>query len=202
MIDAEEQKLLRAKAFAWRAIGCAVWLANDYTRTGAQLMARIAILTALLLATGIMTGSATAEDEKLFANCAPIDLLVEDLDPEDTQPTGLTQEAIVNAAEARLRSARLFVPLKKQAENPQTQGRVQSLYINVNIARIGFSVTVQLDRYMRDLGYGVPGFANIWRTGGTGSHGGDGNYILGGLSRYLDEFLATYLRVNEGHCSG
>ena len=23
----EEQKVLRAKAFAWRAIGCAVWLA-------------------------------------------------------------------------------------------------------------------------------------------------------------------------------
>ena len=27
MVDDEEQKVLRAKAFAWRAIGCAVWLA-------------------------------------------------------------------------------------------------------------------------------------------------------------------------------
>ena len=27
MIDDEEQRVLRAKAFAWRAIGCAVWLA-------------------------------------------------------------------------------------------------------------------------------------------------------------------------------
>jgi len=26
MIDDEEQKVQRAKAFAWRAIGCAVWL--------------------------------------------------------------------------------------------------------------------------------------------------------------------------------
>ena len=26
MLDEDEQKVLRAKAFAWRAIGCAVWL--------------------------------------------------------------------------------------------------------------------------------------------------------------------------------
>ncbi|MCY4513625.1 MAG: hypothetical protein OXC69_00590 [Candidatus Tectomicrobia bacterium] len=164
-------------------------------------MARIAILTALLLATGIMTGNTTAEDETLFAHCAPMYLLVERLKPKGAQATGLTRQALVDAAEARLRSARLLVPMLKQMENPQTRGREQRLYINVNIVSFGFHVIVQLDRHMKDLGYGVPGFAVVWETGSTGTHGGDGTYILGVLSRLLDKFLAAYLRVNEGHCS-
>ena len=98
-------------------------------------MAKLIIVSALMLAIGVMTGSATAEDEKLFAGCAPMDLLIAVLDPEDTQETGLTREAIINAAEARLRSARLFVPLTKQIENQQTMDREQILGINVHIVR-------------------------------------------------------------------
>ena len=40
MLDEDEQKVLRAKAFAWRAIGCAVWLG---------IILAILIVTAALL---------------------------------------------------------------------------------------------------------------------------------------------------------
>ena len=165
-------------------------------------MTRIAILTILLLATGIMDRSAAVQDENLFAHCAPMDLLVKNLGPEATQATGLTRQAIVNATEARLRSARLFLPSKKQMENPQTQGRDQFFYISVNIVGFGYSIGIELYRYMKDLGYGVPGYAVVWQTGGVGTHSGNGNFILGHVSRHLDGFLTAYLRVNEGHCSG
>ena len=165
-------------------------------------MIRIAILTTLLLATVIMDRSAAVQDENLFAHCAPIDLIVKNLGPEDTQATGLTNQAIVNAAESRLRSARLFLPMKKLMENPQTRGRHQFLYLSVNIVGFGYSIGVELYRYMKDLGYGVPGFAVVWQTGSTGTHGGDGTFILGNVSQSLDGFLAAYLRINEGHCSG
>ena len=165
-------------------------------------MIRIAILTTLLLATGIMAGSATAQDTNLLAHCAPMELFVEDLDPEDTQATGLTKQAVMNAAEARLRSVRLLVPITKQSENPQILDREQLLSINITLYSAAFSILVELYRYMKDLGYGVPGFAVVWRTGSTGTHDGDGNYILGHVSQHLDKFLAGYLRANEGHCSG
>ena len=54
---------------------------------------------------------------------------------------------------------------------------------------------------MKDIGYGVPGGAIVWETGSMGTHSGNGNYILGHVSQHLDEFLAAYLRVNEGHCT-
>lgn len=87
----------------------------------------------VMLAIGVMAGSVTAADEELFAACAPMALSVTDLDPEGTQATGLTQEAIVNAAEARLRSARLLVPFTKQLENPQTWDWPQILSVPVSI---------------------------------------------------------------------
>ena len=39
-----------------------------------------------------------------------------------------------------------------------------------------------------------------WENAGTGQHAGDSGYILSSVSRYLDEFLVEFLRVNEAAC--
>ena len=33
--------------------------------------------------------------------------------------------------------------------------------------------------------------------GATGTHGGSGTYILQSLSKYIDQFIVDYLRVND-----
>jgi len=156
-------------------------------------MAKVVIF-AVLFAIGVITGSATAADEGLFTRCASMDLVIEELDSEDTQRTGLTEKSIENAVESRLRAARLFAPSGKQ-------NRRQYLYIRVNTVGFAFSIEVELARYLDDLGYGFGGSATVWNVISTGMHGGDGQYILGLVAKYLDEFIASYLRVNEEHCS-
>ena len=91
-------------------------------------MAKLLIVAVSWLAIGAMLGSATAADEKLYTACAPMDSVVEQLDPEDLQAIGLTKEDIENAVESRLRAARLFAPTAEQ-----TNDKEQFLYINVNI---------------------------------------------------------------------
>ena len=125
-----------------------------------------------------------------------MDFLVESLGPEGSQRTGLTRKAIENAVEARLRAARLFAPTAAQTTNKE-----QYLYINVNIIGLAFSINVELNRYLKNLGYGFGGFAIVWDTGSTGTHGGVGEYILASVSQHMDRFIASYLRVNEAHCS-
>ena len=165
-------------------------------------MARVMIAVVLILIIGAITSSAqttgkvTIERNKLFTGCAPMDFVVEELDPEDTQKTGLTKQIIANAVESRLRAARLFTSIAEQ-----TKDKEQYLYINVGIATHAFNVNVDLDRYLKDIGYGFGGYTTIWHTGGFGTHGGDGTYILGTVSKYLDQFIVSYLRVNEAHCS-
>ena len=161
-------------------------------------MARGIIIAVLLLAIGATTDSATAEViglyRKLYTACAPMDFVVENLEPEESQEIGLTDQAIENVVESRLRAARLFAPSEKQ-------DRKQYLHINVTIVGRAFNINVELRRFLDDLGYGVGGVVEVWNAGGTGTHGGNGQYILGIVSRYLDEFIASYLRVNEAHCS-
>ena len=103
----------------------------------------------------------------------------------------------MNAVESRLRAARLFSPLEKQ--DPI---RLQYLYINVHMHGPAFCVNTELLCNVENLGYGLPGaVVTVWKTGGGGTHGGNGQYILGFVSEFLDEFIAKYLRVNEADCS-
>ena len=81
-------------------------------------------VTTLLLAIGTGMANAMTADEYvailkamdrerklLYTACASMDFMVEDMDPEDVRETGLTKDAIMNAVESRLRSARLFASI-------------------------------------------------------------------------------------------
>lgn len=151
-------------------------------------------MPALALAIGVITGSAIAADEGLSTGCAPMDFVVEELNPKGAQRTGLTKKSIENAVESRLRAGRLFAP-------PEKQARGQYLQVVVTISGFAFGIEVRLNRQLDNLGYGVPGYATVWSAGSVGTHGNDEQYILGSVSRHLDQFLASYLRVNDRHCS-
>lgn len=138
-------------------------------------------------------GQSTSEDKfahfQLFADCQPMDLVVENLNSYASE-IDLTKESIQTAAESRLRSARLYV---SSLASPY-------LYINVNVVDRAFSI---------NLGYKKPVYdplsdsnypATTWVTGSTGTHGGNASYILSSVSRYMDEFLVEFLRVNEEAC--
>ena len=129
---------------------------------------------------------------QLFNNCEPMRLVVENLS-DDAKAIGLTTERLVVAAESRLRGARLY-----------TGDRFGPyLYVNVNVVGGGFSTSLEYKKSVRDLASGEVYLTKTWDTGGAGTHGrtGGAEFIVSGVSRYLDQFLTAYLRVNEAACS-
>ncbi|MDE0405060.1 MAG: hypothetical protein OXI53_07080 [Nitrospira sp.] len=109
---------------------------------------------------------------------------------------GLTKSDIKDAAESRLRGARLYT--NKLA--------APYLRITITILKSAYSVDLRLIKAVSEDRYSqVHGFAATWIDKHTGSHSGGfagGSFILSGLSRLLERFIADYLRVNESACSG
>ena len=128
-------------------------------------------------------------DFNLAAFCNPMGVVVESVRNKISRKIGLTEGDLVNAAESRIRAAQLF-----NDESPQY------LYININPTKSAFSADVALMRRTQDTGFGFSGIVNVWDDGATGTHGGDGRYVLSVVSRILDRFIAEYLRENEDWC--
>ena len=151
------------------------------------------LLGILLTASTVQAQAASDWDRfGLFNACRPMMLVVEEL-PSDAQAVGLTRERIQLAAESRLRAARLYTESMK--------ANSAYLYVNINVVGRAHSMTVEYRKWVTDLVSNSNGAATTWKTGGTGTHGGDAGFIIQALSSYLDEFLAGYLRVNESVCN-
>lgn len=133
----------------------------------------------------------TPEDEvdrfQLFTNCAPLDLLVV---VEGDALDGLTQESTTRAVRSRMRSARLY-----------DEEAAPYLIVYINVVGAAFSTSVRLRKRVFDPHSGVRYWTTTWQTGGVGTHGRDGSYVLSGLSGDMDRFLDEYLRVNEAACT-
>ena len=156
-------------------------------------MKRPALLLALALA---ISGAVEAEvnDLERFdlgTDCAPLVLIVEDLDPH-AEKIGLARDAIRLAGESRLRAARIY--------NPEPYG-TPYLYVRIGVGSVAHFVTVQLGKEVIDIATGLHGLADTWESGRYGTHGGGSDVILASLARILDRFIADYLRVNESACS-
>ena len=124
---------------------------------------------------------------KLFNECRPIGLIVEDL-PSEAATINLREEDIRTLAESRLRAARLFA-----------DRAVPYLYINVNVVGLAYSASVEFYKRLNDPVSGESWSAETWSSGSTGTSR-SGNYILQSLSRHVDRFLLEYLRANEDAC--
>ncbi len=126
---------------------------------------------------------------RLFSNCTPMRLVVEDL-PEDALEIGLTKNAIRATVESRLRSARLY---GEKALSPY-------IYINVTVVGRAFSLSLKYDKMVRDIYTNQLFAATTWDSGSAGTHGGNAGYILSWVSQHMDQFLVEFLRVNEETC--
>ena len=147
----------------------------------------------VILGAGAPAAAEELDRFALFADCAPMRLVVDLLDADATE-TGLTENAIRNAAESRLRSARLYDP----------QGQ-QVLYIGVEAEGAGYLAAVTLhlhyNKVLHDALSGERGHAPTWMDGTIGAFLGDTGEVVSQLSLLLDRFLVEYLRVNEEACS-
>ena len=126
---------------------------------------------------------------QLYTACHPIDLVVENL-PSGADDIGLQKQAVINAAESRLRSARIYDP-----------SAWEYLYVQINIASGAFGIILHFNKVFTDRWTSQTYPATTWTHGGIGTHGGNSQYILGVLSEYLDAFLVDFLRVNEPACN-
>lgn len=143
-----------------------------------------------------------AEHFGLFHECQPVLVAVEPLQA-DADAIELTEQMLHLAAESRLRAARLYAgkldmsaPLLDLVEVMQDDPPL--LIINVQVIRRTFSVRISLQKSVNDE-FGMYGRADTWSSGFLGS-ARDAAYIQSSVSQALDQFLASYLRVNEDAC--
>ena len=55
-------------------------------------------------------------------------------------------------------------------------------------------------RTVDDVRTGRRGDAILWTNSITGTHGDRPDYVLASVNKLMDEFLTSYLRVNEQAC--
>ena len=157
--------------------------------------------------------------------CAPVSLLI-GLD-EEAAGLGLTEQILRDAAEARLRPARLvadsdntsgpdlhldiellqtptgyvFMQLVRLKDRvPVNGGQMLGMLMEALLADPRLSLDARLhtvDTVLQDTRYA---YATLWarRSFGTvGNRDDDGQFILNGLNQEVDAFVATYLRMGD-----
>ena len=147
---------------------------------------------ALLLLAGRAAGE-TAKERlerfQLFGDCKPMFLIVEAL-PPGASKIGLTVDLLQAAVESRLRAARLY---DSEVLSPY-------LYVNVNVVGKAHHIELEYTKWVFDPLSGLNGSAATWSIGGTGTHGGEAEYVLSLVSQTMDQFLLEFLRVNDEAC--
>jgi len=139
------------------------------------------------------------EQFQLFTNCARVVADVYLRFAEDSEVEGLTEERLRRAIDSRLRAARLFESRDSALHRSGTGWTVLEAWVTV-VGR-AFHVEVQHRKVLSDPLTSQAGIATTWKRSTTGTHGDDGEYVVGPVSRHLDEFLDEYLRVNESACA-
>ena len=107
----------------------------------------------------------------------------------------LSESEIANAIESRLRAARIF-----QDDDQYGLGSVFNVSLtsarNAAMLKVGFEKPRFLDPYSKHQVVRTLFGMETWKQGSL-FQGGDSGDILTQLSKYLDEFIANYLRVNS-----
>ena len=147
----------------------------------------------LFVAASASAGEVSNSDRfGLWNDCRPMFLLVEE--PGDgATAIGLTQDEIIVAVRSRLRAARIY-------SEDFDETALSLFYVNVNVLRSAYGIRVEYKKIVEDLATFLVRDATTWKTGSTGTHGRDPNFILSHVARYTDKFIDEYLRVNANAC--
>ena len=104
---------------------------------------------------------------ELWNECKPVWLIVEDLS-EDAHKIDLKKEDIEVTKRSRLRGARIYTD----------DGVVPYLYVVVTVVGKGFSISLELRKFVHDPLSEQSQIASTWLSGGTGTHADGSGYIL------------------------
>ncbi len=126
---------------------------------------------------------------ELWNDCQPISLYVTPLS-QDADDIGLTEESLETAVRSRLRAARLYDP----------DSWTPYLFVGVSVIGRAYGLDLALYKRVNDPISGATGDAATWAASWTGTHGGNGSFILSNVSEGMDRFLDEYLRVNAEAC--
>lgn len=131
----------------------------------------------------------------LFTWCSPVQLAVRVKDYGDD--LDLEEDDVARAVRSRLRGARIYSP---DSESPNSEQFTPRLAVVIQAVGLAFSIRVGLVLPVERTDLGGWREVTTWATGSLGTHSGDGSYVLGILSRRMDEFIDEYLRVNDEAC--
>ena len=182
-----------------------------YLRTGRCRSTSRSCHFALLVT--VQAGEAIAHEHpdrfSLYTGCDSMELHV-DVDIENSS-LSLSAEAVRSAAEARLRSARLY----RAGDGDSRTLPNQYLFVAVSGSSVAFSIRLQFYRLLTWLGPSKltdwwrqeypdgsepVGYASTWKRVAVGTHDGTSTVVLSVVSQFMDAFLVDYLRMNEEDC--
>ena len=149
------------------------------------------IVTLLAFPPAVGAEKVTKRDRfELWNGCKPVDLkVIVQAEKKDAEAAPAKKEVEV-AVRSRLRAARLY--------DPQS---IPYVIAFVHVVGSSFRSHVELNKIVHDTASGETSLAATWKAAGTGTHGGDADYILGTTARHADEFIDQYPRVNASACS-
>ncbi|MDE0176817.1 MAG: hypothetical protein OYH76_24440 [Defluviicoccus sp.] len=155
------------------------------------ILPTVAVALALVLAVPAGAAEKVTERDRfrLWNDCRPMELVVEDLS-KDAAAIGLTTEAITVAVRSRLRAARLYL----------SNDGLPFFSVSVNVGRAAVSIQVGYLKLLLDSASGEVSGAVTWRSGVAGTHGRDASFIRSAVVGQVDKFIDEYLRVNADAC--
>lgn len=127
---------------------------------------------------------------KLWTDCAPLLLVVDDL-PPDAADIGLTRQSVETLVHIRLRAAQIY----------STKGGTPYLHVNVSVRGGNHSIVFKFGKNVTDSKYSLlSGYATTWSRENGGTHGENVELLRQSISEFTDEFVDEYLRVNADSC--
>lgn len=162
------------------------------------------VLALLLLVLPFPTQTDERQKFQLYNGCLAIYPGVQRLSEKETE-IGLSEDAISNALESRLRSANLF---PSSENNPESRRATllfpdkfpfSHLFVRVTVLNSVFFISLEYKKFVTDDLSGVSLTNTTWEREGIGI-AADAGLIMNTLAGYMDEFLVEFLRVNEPDC--
>jgi len=131
-------------------------------------------------------------------NPKKVQVVIESLN-DNAKEAGLSESLILAKVNLRLRQNGL-IPIKWNSKNVNQLSylnQVSYLYVNISVFNNAFNIGVAFHRPVFYSNNQLVVIASTWRIGGTGTFGGDTNFILNGLENYIDVFIDAYLSANN-----
>ena len=111
---------------------------------------------------------------------------------EDAKKIGLTEERLRTVTELRLRKEGMDI------KNASTNLNMPYVCVTITVVGAAFGIDLRIKEVVEIQRKPLPVFCttSTWGASSIGTHIGDPEFIVSGLSQLLDEFLNDYYKAN------